>query len=87
MVDRVLSTPLNYTSILSSEIIMVVKVSTLANMSHEFCLVWTFVHPCVRLPDCELTTQGPGIRFIFFFLMFYMKLESQKVGKVTDPEL
>ena len=67
MVDRVLSTPLNYTSILSSKIIMVVKVSTLANKSHEFGLVPTFVHPSVRLPDCELTTQILKFASSFFF--------------------
>ena len=86
MVDRILSMPLNYKFILNSKIIMVVNVSTLANVSHEFGLVRTFVDPSVRLPDCEFTAQGLRIRFIFFFLIFYMKLVSQKVIKVTDPE-
>ena len=78
--------PLNYKFILNSKIIMVVNVSTLANVSHEFGIVRTFVHPSVRLPDCEFTAEGIRIRFIFFFLIFYMKLDSQKVIKVTDPE-
>ena len=86
MVDRIQPMPLNYKFIINSKIIMVVNVSTLANVSHEFGLVRTFVHPSVRLPDCEFTAQGLRIRFIFFFLIFYMKLDSQKVIKVTDPE-
>ena len=86
MVDRILPMPLNYKFILNSKIIMVVNVSTLANVSHEFGLVRTFVHPSVRLPDCEFTAQGLRICFIFLLLIFYIKLESQKVIKVTDPE-
>ena len=77
--------PLNYKFILNSKITMVVNMSTLANVSHEFGLVWTFVHPSVRLPECEFTGQGLRICFIFFFLIFYIKLESQKVIKVTEP--